>query len=78
MNDRETYRAPGFCELSLRRIDAALSSTAGAMLSLKQFDEVTRLRRLIRECCEDGREAEAESAVESAMSILLPHMKNRP
>jgi hypothetical protein len=70
-------REPGFCEVSLRKIDAALSSPAGAMLSLDQFDEVTRLRRRIRLCCENGREEEARDAVKAAMAILTPHIAHR-
>jgi len=70
-------REPSFCEVSLRRIDAALSSPAGAMLSLEQFDEVTRLRRRIRLCCENGREEEARDAAKAAMAILEPHVAQR-
>jgi len=77
MNDGETIREPNFCEVCLRRIDEALNSTAGAMLSLEQFDEVTRLRRRIRDCCENGREAEARHAVEAAIAILQPHLMQR-
>jgi hypothetical protein len=46
----------------------------GAMLSLDQFDEVTRLRRLIRQFCEQGRQEEAQAAVDAAMAILRPRM----
>ena len=77
MNRRRTAGDETFCEASLRMIDEALSSAAGAMLSLDQFDEVTRLRRLIRVFCEEGREAEAHSVVDEAMDILRPHMKDR-
>ena len=42
------------------------------MLSLDQFDEVTRLRRRIREFCEAGRIDEARQAEEMAMAILRP------
>ena len=77
MDEINKNREPSFCEISLRRIDEALSSPAGAMLSLDQFDEVTRLRRLIRHCWENGREEEARDAVKAAMSILNPHMAQR-
>jgi hypothetical protein len=58
------------CAQGLRRIDDALSSAVGAMLSLEQFDEVTRLRRIVRECCEAGREREARAALTQALKIL--------
>jgi hypothetical protein len=58
----------------LRRIDDALSSTSGAMLALDRFDEVMRLRRKVRECCEAGRIHEARVAAEAAMAILLPRL----
>jgi hypothetical protein len=58
----------------LRRIDDALSSTSGAMLTLDRFDEVMRLRRKVRECCEAGRLPEARAAAEAAMAILLPQL----
>jgi len=58
----------------LRRIDDALSSTSGAMLTLERFDEVMRLRRKVRECCEAGRMHEARVAAEAAMAILLPRI----
>lgn len=77
MDESKINRNPTFCEVSLRQIDAALNSTAGAMLSLEQFDEVTRLRRSIRELCESGREDEARTAVDAAMAILQPHMNAR-
>lgn len=77
MDEISKNREPSFCEISLRRIDEALGSPAGAMLSLDQFDEVTRLRRLIRHCCENGREEEARDAVKAAMAILNPHMAQR-
>ncbi|MGD8810688.1 MAG: hypothetical protein PVG24_13850 [Gammaproteobacteria bacterium] len=75
MDKQTPKRDSTFCEVSLNRIDAALSSTAGAMLSLEQFDEVTRLRRRIRELCENGREEEARLAAGAAMTILQPHIK---
>lgn len=77
MDERKTTLEPDFCEVSLRRIDEALNTTAGAMLSLEQFDEVTRLRRSIRGYCENGREDEARAAVEAAMAILRPHINSR-
>ena len=77
MNDHEKRPEPGFCEISLKRIDDVLNSTAGAMLSLEQFDEVTRLRRHIRELCEDGRDGDARRAVDAAMAILRPLMKEK-
>jgi hypothetical protein len=77
MDEISKNRVLSFCEVSLRQIDAALSSPAGAMLSLDQFDEVTRLRRQIRSCCESGREDEARDAVKAAMAILNPQMTHR-
>ena len=77
MNTRRTAGNESFCETSLRMIDEALNSAVGAMLSLDQFDEVTRLRRLIRQFCEEGRESEARSIVDEAMDILRPHMRDR-
>lgn len=77
MNDHGKRPEPGFCEISLKRIDDVLNSTAGAMLALRQFDEVTRLRRQIRELCENGDEAEARRVVEAAMAILRPFMKEK-
>ena len=77
MDEISQNRELSFCEVSLRQIDAALSSPAGAMLSLDQFDEVTRLRHRIRFCCENGREAEARDAAKAAMAILNPHMAHR-
>ena len=74
--DEEILRAAlDFCAASLKRIDAALSSTAGAMLSLDQFDEGMRQRRLIRECCEAGHEDDARQAEEKAMAILRPRLQ---
>ena len=58
------------CIQGLKRIDDALSSTSGAMLSIEKFDEVTRLRRTVRECCEAGREEEARVALARALRIL--------
>jgi hypothetical protein len=58
------------CAQGLKRIDDALSSTMGAMLSLEQFDEVTKLRRIVRECCEAGQEEEARIALTRALQIL--------
>jgi hypothetical protein len=72
MDEKAFPSALDFCTASLKRIDAALSSTAGAMLSLDQFDEVTRLRRRIREFCEAGRIDEARQAEEMAMVMLRP------
>ena len=77
MKDHEKRPQPGFCEISLKRIDDVLNSTAGAMLSLQQFDEVTRLRRQIRALCEDGHEEEASRAADAAMAILRPLMKEK-
>ena len=77
MDRHITNRGPSFCEISLRTIDEALNSTAGAMLTLDQFDEVTRLRRSIRKYCENGQEDSARDAVEAAMAILRPHMRTR-
>lgn len=74
MDEINKNQDPSFCEVSLRKIDAALSSTMGAMLSLDQFDEVTRLRRLIRQFCEQGRQEEAQAAVDAAMAILRPRL----
>jgi len=74
MDEVSKNQDPSFCEVSLRKIDAALSSTMGAMLSLDQFDEVTRLRRLIRQFCEQGRQEEAQAAVDAAMAILRPRL----
>jgi hypothetical protein len=58
------------CAQGLQRIDDALNSTLGAMLSLEQFDEVARLRRTVRECCEAGLEQEARAALTRALKIL--------
>lgn len=68
----EQVRAPTgrACTEGLKRIDDALNSTLGAMLSLEQFDEVTALRRTVRECCEAGREQEARAALTRALKIL--------
>jgi hypothetical protein len=74
MDEKAFAAALDFCAESLKRIDAALSSTAGAMLSLDQFDEITRLRRRIRESCEAGRADEARRAEEMAMAILRPRL----
>jgi len=77
MDEIDKNSASGFYETSLRKIDEALSSPSGAMMSLAQFDEVTRLRRRIRFCWESGREEEARDAVKAAMAILYPHMAQR-
>lgn len=54
----------------LQHIDDALKSTAGAMLSQQQFDEVTQLRNEIRELCREGREEEARRVEALAMAII--------
>lgn len=77
MDESKARQKPSFCEVSLQQIDAALSSTGGAMLSLEQFDDVTRLRHRIRELCESGREEEARAAADAAMAILQPHIKTQ-
>ena len=77
MDEAASKPEPGFCELNLRRIDEALSSTAGAMLSLEEFDQVTALRRRLRALCEAGDEAEAQKVVSAAMEILRPRARRR-
>ena len=63
------------CTQWLRRIDDALSSTSGAMLTLDRFDEVMRLRRQVREFWDAGRIQEARLAAEAAMDILSPRVR---
>lgn len=70
MNEQASTPKGRACAQGLKRIDDALNSTMGAMLSLDQFDEVTRLRRTVRECCEAGREQEARAALTQALKIL--------
>jgi hypothetical protein len=73
VDERGCPAAGDFCAQSLKRIDTALSSTMGAMLTLDQFDEVMRLRRQIRQSYEAGREDEARRAEAMAMAIVHPH-----
>lgn len=62
--DRDT------CAVLLRNIDEALNTAAGAMISERQFDEVTELRTEIRRHCEAGRLAEARELESQAMAII--------
>lgn len=62
--DRDT------CEMLLRNIDEALNTAAGAMISERQFDEVTKLRTAIRGHCQEGRLAEARQLESRAMAII--------
>jgi hypothetical protein len=62
--DRDT------CVALLRNIDEALNTAAGAMMSERQFDEVTELRAEIRGLCETGRLAEARQLESRAMAII--------
>jgi len=63
-SDRDT------CEMLLRNIDEALNTVAGAMISERQFDEVTKLRTAIRGHCQAGRLAEARELESRAMAII--------
>ncbi len=58
------------CETLLRNIDEALNTAAGAMISERQFDEVTKLRTAIRGHCQAGRLAEARHLESQAMAII--------
>lgn len=63
-SDRDT------CETLLRNIDEALNTAAGAMISERQFDEVTKLRSAIRGHCQAGRLAEARRLESRAIAII--------
>lgn len=63
-SDRDT------CAVLIRNIDEALNTAAGAMISERQFDEVTELRAAIRRHCEAGRLAEARQLESRAMAII--------